>query len=108
MAMNCRMRRRQRIFTFVFLVDFFQARDLPVLKLNGPLQLVAFLVLVSLGGDKLRVDGERQLHKKDNNKKIHSHKTTQPAKIFLGNFCPPKCLGLDGYELVNPKRKVMM
>ena len=61
------MRRRQRIFTFIFLASFFKAGYLPVFELNVSLQFAALLVLVRLGAGEFGVDGEGKLQAKMKN-----------------------------------------
>ena len=61
MFVASRMRRRQRIFTFIFLASFFKAGYLPVLELGGTLELAALLVLVRQGGGKFSIDGKGTL-----------------------------------------------
>ena len=53
-----RMRRRQRIFTFIFLASLFKAGNLPVLELDGALQFPTFPVLFVQGVGKFSVGGK--------------------------------------------------
>ena len=61
MFVASRMRRRQRILTFVFLASFLKAGYLPVLELGGTLQLVALFVLVRQGAGEFSVGCQETL-----------------------------------------------
>ena len=64
MFASSRMRRRQRILTFIFLSSFFKAGYLPVIELDGMLQLAALLGLVRQGSGKLSIGGKGTLQAK--------------------------------------------
>ena len=59
-----RMRRRQRIFTFIFLASFCKAGNLPVFELVGTVQFAALLVLIRQGSAELNVGGKGTLQTK--------------------------------------------
>ena len=64
MFVASRMRRRQRILTFIFFASLFKAGNLPVLELVGTLQFAALLVLVRQGGVEFNVGGKGALETK--------------------------------------------
>ena len=64
MCVASQMRRRQRIFTFIFLASLFKAGNLPVFKLAGALQFAALLVLIRQGGVEFNVGGKGTLQTK--------------------------------------------
>ena len=61
MCVASRMRRRQGIFTFIFLASLFKPGNLPVFELVGVLQLAALLVLLRQGGVEFNVGGKGTL-----------------------------------------------